>query len=216
VRRASAILLAVSCLVIAACSVSPAAHSAAPALPRSPARVTFVEHASSRARRLAVAAQQLVGVIRHYDASYVRLKYPGGDVPLDRGACADLVVRSFRGIGIDLQVRVHEDMSAHFSAYPQRWGLSRPDSNIDQRRVPNLAAYFSRTGKALAVTSDPTDYWPGDIVTWDLGNGGHIGIVSTRPAPDGTRYCVVHMLGSGVRVADELLAWKITGHYRPL
>ena len=82
-----------------------------------------------------------------YDGSYRRIGYPGGDVPGNVGVCTDVVIRSYRVMDIDLQQRVHEDMSAHFSAYPDLWGLSRPDTNIDHRRVPNLQVFF-KIGRA--------------------------------------------------------------------
>src|SRR3954463_12821226 len=93
---------------------------------------------------IADAALAQVGVTINYDPAYVQLRYPGGDVPRDRGVCSDVVVRAFRAIGVDLQAAVHEDMRAHFGAYPRMWGLRAPDANIDHRRVPNLMAFFSR------------------------------------------------------------------------
>ena len=218
-RRALAIASVFVALALAACSTPPtflsdlSHHSNATLDPRP---IAFVDHASRRARKLASAAQGQVGKTVHYDAAYVTLAYPGGDVPIDRGVCSDVVVRAFRSLGVDLQVEVHKDMSAHFSAYPHLWGLTRPDASIDHRRVPNLQAYFRRRGKALAVTHVGSDYWPGDIVTWSLGGPVHIGIVSTIPAPDGTRYCMVHNIGAGTQVEDVLFTYRITGHYRPL
>lgn len=47
-----------------------------------------------------------------YDPSYFELDYPAGDVPSDVGVCADVVIRSFRAIGLDLQSQIHEDMSS--------------------------------------------------------------------------------------------------------
>src|SRR5215813_87663 len=86
-------------------------------------------------------------VTTRYDPSYVRIKYPNGDVPIDRGACTDVIVRAFRKAGIDLQKDVHEDMASNFGVYPHRWGLNAPDTNIDHRRVPNLMKYFERKNK---------------------------------------------------------------------
>ncbi|HYX41615.1 MAG TPA: DUF1287 domain-containing protein, partial [Pyrinomonadaceae bacterium] len=106
-----------------------------------------------------------------YDAAYYQIAYPNGDVPEDRGACTDEVVRAYRAVGVDLQREVHEDMQANFAAYPQRFGLAQPDTNIDHRRVPNLMTFFARKGQQLTITNSPADYAPGDIVTWDLGQG---------------------------------------------
>jgi uncharacterized protein len=150
-----------------------------------------------------------------YDPSYVRLDYPGGDVPLDRGVCSDVVVRAFRKAGVDLQKEVHEDMTRAFAVYPKKWGLAGPDANIDHRRVLNLMTFFERKGKALPVTAAGADYQPGDVVSWDLGEGlTHIGIVTNQWSETSENYLIAHNIGSGVRVEDVLFSWHITGHYR--
>ena len=150
-----------------------------------------------------------------YDGTYRAIDYPGGDVPDDIGVCADVVIRAYRAVGIDLQVEVHEDMAANFSAYPDKWGLTRPDPNIDHRRVPNLETFFRRKGKVLPVTDDPDDYRPGDLVTWVLPGGlPHIGIVTDRRSLLGRRPLVVHNIGRGPKLEDRLFDFPITGHYR--
>lgn len=154
-------------------------------------------------------------VTRSYDPSYVVLKYPGGDVPEATGVCADVVVRAFRASGVDLQRLLHEDMQANFEAYPKKWGLKKPDSNIDHRRVYNLMRLFERQHKDVAISFDPQDYKPGDIVTWDLGQGqGHIGIVTQLRTDDGARPLIGHNVGYGTNIQDVLYAWPIIGHYR--
>ena len=164
----------------------------------------------------AEAARAQVGITTGYDPAYRRLDYPGGDVPAGTGVCCDVVVRALRSAhGFDLQKEVHEDMRAHFAAYPKKWGLKKPDSNIDHRRVPNLQAFFQRRGWSVAVAKSAAAYRPGDIVTWDLGNGlVHIGVVSDRQAASGTPL-VVHNIGRGAQEEDVLFSWEITGHYRP-
>jgi uncharacterized protein YijF (DUF1287 family) len=166
--------------------------------------------------RVLEAAHAQVGVTRYYDGSYVRLAYPGGDVPADRGVCTDVVIRALRAAGLDLQKLVHEDMRRNFAAYPRHWGLARPDRNIDHRRVPNLETWARRAGHALPVGTDPAAYRPGDLVSWRLPNGlPHIGLVSDRLAPDGSgRWLVVHNIGAGTRVEDVLFAWPPVGHFR--
>ena len=150
-----------------------------------------------------------------YDPSYVGLDYPGGDLPLKTGVCADVVVRAFRKAGIDLQKEIHDDMTRARSVYPRKWGTGRPDSNIDHRRVLNLMTYFVRRGKAVPITSKREDYLPGDIVTWDLSSGvEHIGIVVNTWSDVEKGYMIVHNIGAGARNEDVLLNWKITGHYR--
>ena len=152
-----------------------------------------------------------------YDPAYVRIPYPGGDVPPDTGVCTDEIIRSYRAVGIDLQKEVHEDMVQNFSVYPRnwRWLLARPDPNIDHRRVPNLMVFFQRKGQPLPISSHIEDYSPGDLVTWDLGGGvPHIGIVVDRKSSQTGRYLIVHNIGQGPKMEDVIFNWKITGHYR--
>lgn len=166
---------------------------------------------------IVAAAQAQVGVTRRYDPSYQILKYPGGDVALDRGVCTDVVVRALRSARrLDLQQLLHEDIRAHWDAYPhqRRWRLTRPDPNIDHRRVPNLMVYFQRAGFALKPGRDAASYLPGDIVAWDLGRGIlHIGIVSDLESAAGVPL-IVHNIGAGAREEDILFRYTIIGQYR--
>lgn len=152
-----------------------------------------------------------------YLSDYVRIPYPGGDVPADTGVCTDEIIRSYRSVGVDLQKEVHEDMLQNFVAYPnqRRWRLAHTDSNIDHRRVPNLMVFFGRKGQTLPITDRAEEYSPGDLVTWDLGRGvPHIGIVVDQKARRSGRYMVVHNIGEGPKMEDVLFNWKITGHFR--
>ncbi|WP_340200830.1 DUF1287 domain-containing protein [Ascidiimonas sp. W6] len=149
-----------------------------------------------------------------YDGSYFSLAYPNGDVPAGKGVCTDVVIRAYRKLGIDLQKEVHEDMKANFAAYPKNWGLKTTDKNIDHRRVPNLMKFFERHGKVLPITTNASDYKPGDIVSWDLGRGlTHIGIVVDRKSTSSNQYLIVHNIGAGQVLQDCLFDFKITGHY---
>lgn len=161
---------------------------------------------------LARAAARQVGVTTLYDPSYVRLAYPNGDVPMERGVCADVIIRAFRALGVDLQVEVHQDMKKAFSAYPRNWGLRSPDRNIDHRRVPNLMKYFDRKGKSLSLESA---YEPGDVVAWRLPQGlHHIGVMAEERVPGTDRFFVIHNIGAGTRREDILHEFEIIGHYR--
>ncbi len=166
---------------------------------------------------LVESARKQVGVTLAYDPAYVAIDYPGGDVPRERGVCTDVVVRALRDAHhVDLQKLVHEDMKAHFSAYPQRWGLKRPDRNIDHRRVPNLQVFFQRRLGAipLAAEPDPGAFLPGDIVTCTVPpNLPHIMIVSDRKTADGVPL-VIHNIGRGAREEPVLFSFPLTGHYR--
>ena len=171
--------------------------------------------ASASATGLVDAARSQVGVTLSYDPRYERLAYPGGDVPLERGVCTDVVVRAYRKLGADLQVLVHQDMKQAWDVYQKkgRWQMKAPDRNIDHRRVPNLATFFGRHGSSLPVSNDGGNYKPGDIVTWMLpGNLTHIGIVSDRQA--GGVPLVIHNIGAGTREENILFAYPVTGHYR--
>ncbi len=179
------------------------------------ALVAYAQQDAGFGTRLAAAALERTAHQVRYDGSYRRIPYPSGDVPDDVGVCTDLIIRAYRTLGVDLQRQVHEDMSVRFDAYPPSWGLTRPDPNIDHRRVPNLARFFRRHGQALAVTADGDDYAPGDLVTWLLdGRLPHIGIVSDRRSADGERPLIVHNIGRGPELQDMLFDYPITGHYR--
>lgn len=172
-------------------------------------------NASPALKRTLEGAIEQVGQTFYYDPAYVQLDYPGGDVPMERGVCTDVVVRAFRKGGVDLQKEVHEDMKHAFDVYPTKWGLSKPDSNIDHRRVPNLQTYFKRLGKEVPITRAADDYKPGDVVSWDLAGGvDHIGIVTNLWSPATKNYLIAHNIGGGARIENVLFSWQITGHYR--
>jgi len=162
----------------------------------------IVEGAKERARRAA-----------RYDASYRGIAFPMGDVPDDRGACTDVLIRSLRAAGIDLQELIHRDMSRDFSAYPRLWGLSAPDPNIDHRRAPNQMCYLRRHWVTLGTDPDGGDWQPGDLVYWRLPAGPlHCGVVGDRRGPSG-RLMVVHNLRV-CREEDCLGRWPIVAHFR--
>lgn len=167
------------------------------------------------ANELVEAARDQIGKTVAYDPGYQALDYPGGDIPIDRGVCTDVVIRALRqAYKIDLQQLVHEDMKDNFSQYPKNWGLSRPDKNIDHRRVPNLKLFFKRKGWALAVSDQAADYKAGDLVTCTVPpNLPHIMMVSDRKSWRGVPF-VIHNIGLGTREEDRLFEFDITGHYR--
>lgn len=189
------------------------------------AAIAWLSAANAQDMGNAVAVKKLVGAAldrtRHrvtYTGAYRRIPYPRGDVPAATGVCTDVVIRAYRAaFGVDLQQRVHEDMRRSFRTYPNHWGLTRPDPNIDHRRVPNLRVFFTRHGATLPVTRRPGDYRPGDLVTWRVnGSLPHIGIVTDRRSADGMRPMIVHNIGAGPQLEDMLFDYPITGHYRYL
>ena len=170
---------------------------------------------SPRVEKVVAAANAQIGVTLSYDPAYTALKYPMGDVPLERGVCTDVIIRAFRAVSTDLQVLVHEDMRRAWSAYPKLWGLSRPDSNIDHRRVPNLEVFMQRQGKQIKLSNNGLDYKAGDVVTWTLPSGRlHIGLVSKQLDTTKQRPLIVHNIGSGAQLEDILFAWKLRMRFR--
>lgn len=154
-----------------------------------------------------------------YDGSYYSIAYPGGDVPANVGVCTDVIIRSYRATGVDLQRLVHEDMASNFDAYPSKriWGLEKPDTNIDHRRVPNLQVFFARHGTEIPLTGNAETFLPGDIVSWMLpGNLPHIGIVTDQFDPASGNPLVVHNIGAGPKLENMLFSYELTGHYRYL
>lgn len=152
-----------------------------------------------------------------YDPGYFSIAYPNGDIPEGKGVCTDVIIRTYRKVGIDLQKEVHEDMKTNFSSYPKIWGLKTTDKNIDHRRVPNLMTYFKRKGAELPISDKAKDYLPGDVVCWNLGGAvTHIGIVVDKISRDGKRNLIVHNIGGGQVLEDCLFTYKIIGHYRHL
>lgn len=173
-------------------------------------------HLALAENNLVAAATERLNHFVIYDGSYKSIAYPNGDVDKNKGVCTDVVIRSYRSLGIDLQKRVHEDMKKNFSTYPQIWGLKKPDSNIDHRRVPNLEKFFQKNGTSLKISDDSKTYQPGDLVTWRLPNNlPHIGIVSNiHSDKDPNRYKIIHNIGWGPKLDDMLFEYKIVGHFR--
>lgn len=202
----------------AGCSANGGKVSADQPKSRPPARENWTRRPlsnNSQIKSLVDSAFEQSTQTVEYDSSYTKLAYPNGDVPMSRGVCADVIVRAFRSAGVDLQKEVHEDMTRHFASYPSRWAARRPDSNIDHRRVPNLMKLFDRRNWSVAITRNRADYYPGDVVAWELDNKLlHIGLVTDAVSGDSSNYLVAHNIGYGTKIEDVLMSWKIIGHYR--
>jgi len=167
--------------------------------------------------KLSDAAISIIDPSIDYDPSYFKIDYPNGDIPKNKGVCTDVIIRSYRKLGIDLQKEVHEDMLENFSDYPnlKKWGMIKTDTNIDHRRVPNLEVFFERKGEKLPLSQNPKDYKTGEIVTWIINNKlPHIGIVTNKKSRDGKRNLIVHNVGHGQVLEDCLFKYKIVGHFK--
>ena len=175
---------------------------------------TINDDVSDFRKKLPNKALSIIDASVRYTPDYVSISYPNGDVPAETGVCTDVVIRSYRKLGIDLQKEVHEDMRANFSIYPKNWGATKPDTNIDHRRVPNLETFFSRKGKKLQVTQNPDDYKTGAIVTWMINDKlPHNGIVTNKLSKDGKRRLIIHNVGGGQVLEDCLFKYTIVGHF---
>jgi uncharacterized protein len=197
---------------------APALLTAASGFSRAQVPTVAAPPLTTATAKLIAAAQAQIGVTTRYNPAYERLAFPGGDVPIERGVCTDVVVRAYRAaFNADLQALIHTDMKAAFSAYPRTWGLTVPDTNIDHRRVLNMQVFFRRKGATLPVPTIATEWQPGDLVTQTLPNGRpHIGIVSDKRHPESGRLLVIHNIGGGTEASDILALFKPVGRYRYL
>ena len=169
----------------------------------------------SRGDLIAIAALKRTLADVTYDESYHSIDYPGGDIPAQLGRESDVIVRSFREVGLDLQKAVHEDMKENFRLYPQIYGAAGPDHNTDHRRVPNLQRWFNRNATELGKSRDAADYEYGDVVAWFLSSRKtHIGIVVPGPGDLSHEKWVVHNIGAGPVWDDALFKHQVIGHYR--
>ena len=167
--------------------------------------------------QLSDAAISIVDGSIDYDPAYFSIKYPNGDVPKNKGVCTDVIIRAYRKLNIDLQKEVHDDINANFSKYPnlKKWGLKKPDTNIDHRRVPNLEVFFARKGQKLPVSNNADDYKTGELVSWMIGKKyPHIGIITNKKSSDGKRPLLVHNVGNGQLLEDCLFDYEIVGHFK--
>ena len=190
-----------------------------------PLSLSFAENDFSS--KLVAAALERTQEQVTYDPTYFSISYPNGDIPKDKGVCTDVIIRSYRAVGIDLQKEVHEDMKENFSKYPKTWGLNKTDKNIDHRRVPNLQVFLKRKGQSLPISDKIADYKPGDLVTWNIAHAWkskhsaiktvpHIGIVTNQISTSTKRPLIVHNIGQGPKLEDVLFNFDVTGHYRYL
>lgn len=147
-----------------------------------------------------------------YDASYMVLAFPGGDVPSDQGACTDLVIRALRNAGLDLQLFMHIDIQENSEYY----GIQYPDPNIDHRRAVNQMLFFDcyLESLTLEVIGQEKEWQYGDIVYWRTNDDLHTGIISDKRNSRDVPLVIHNSVGRGAREEDVLLRWEIVGHYR--
>lgn len=213
VRRRLGWIVAIGLLLIGAVELGTGNHFSALPTPR---RKPLTGPRAQLAQKIVEGARAEVERHVRYDASYQRLPYPGGDVPADRGACTDVLVRALRHAGFDLQQLIHEDMRRRFRRYPQKYGLRSPDPSIDHRRASNHVVFLRRYGRELprATQGPGAETWqPGDLVYWGEDSAPwHCGVISDRLNAEGLPL-VIHNVG-GASEADVLTMDRIAGHFR--
>ena len=148
-----------------------------------------------------------------YDGSYRQIDYPNGDVPAHIGVCTDVIIRSYRAAGVDMQVLIYEDVKNDLSYYyPIRYkrGTAKVDSNIDHRRVHIIRKFLDKNYPDTRLKSTD-EYKPGDIIIW--GNW-HVGILIDEKVPGTDRYYGVHNIGAGPEKSDFYYDEEKLDHYR--
>lgn len=165
-------------------------------------------------QQIAGAAIQRTTQEVSYDNTYYRLAYPMGDLPSNKGMNTDLIIRSLRKAGLDLQQEIHEDISQHFDQYPQLWNQLEPDSNIDHRRIENIQRYLTRHHKANSTSRSSSDYAIGNIVIWRLPKGKlHIGVVVPGPGIHENEKWVVHNINGSPQWENSLFDYHVVGNF---
>lgn len=140
-----------------------------------------------------------------YKSRYYETGYPDDGY----GVCTDVVAYALKNAGYDLQALVDADIRE----YPEEYGITTPDKNIDFRRVRNLKVFFSRNAVKLTTNVSETEQWQGgDIVIFEK----HIGIVSDRRNKNGVPYVIHHNEPWQTAYEQDVLEKRtdIVGHYR--
>ena len=149
-------------------------------------------------------ARAYIATRPEYKSAY----YAGGYPPEGEGVSTDVIWKAFAGAGYDLKAMVDADIAAAPEAYP---AITKPDPNIDFRRVRNLKIFFERHAQVLTCDINDISQWQaGDVVVFAK---GHIGIVSDKRDFWGHTWIIHHGSGNGAE-EDAISRDKVTGHYR--
>lgn len=139
-----------------------------------------------------------------YDGKY----FEGGYPPDNIGVCSDLIWRAFKNARYCLRDMVDKDIRLNKTAYPN---ISRPNKDIDFRRVRNLDIFFKR--HVASLTTDPNDitkWQAGDIIVY---KNNHIAVASDKRNKNGLIY-IIHNYGQYNFEENALKSNEIIGHYR--
>jgi len=153
---------------------------------------------------LCEGAQKYIVTKPKYKSEY----YAGGYPNDGYGVCTDVIWHAFQDAGYDLKNMVDSDITAHLNEYTS---ISKPDPNIDFRRVNNLEIFFQRNADKLTTSfKNPEDWQAGDIVIFP----NHIGICSDKRNKKGIPFLIHHGNNKGAREANDIPHLKVVGHYR--
>ena len=199
------------CLLVAV-AISPPSLSVAAQRPhqRDSATISPAQQEHSFIQALIAGAREEVRRKPLYKSAY----YAGGFPPETEGVCTDLLWRAFAFAGYDLKKRMDADIRKHTTAYPR---ISKPDPNIDFRRVPNQTVFFRRHAETLTTRIDTANmaaWQPGNIVVFT--NPDHIAILSDKRNAKGFPL-LLHNQGPFATEEDDFAAWYsqgIVAHFR--
>ena len=148
---------------------------------------------------------------------YKSAYYAGGYPPETEGVCTDVIWRALKNAGYDLKSALDKDISGNLKDYAN--SVTKPDPNIDFRRVKNQHVFLKKFAQNL--TMDVIPYNKDNLVQWQRGDivvlPEHIAIISDKRRKDGVPY-IIHNAVTYPMEEDKLLKWatekKIIGHFR--
>ncbi len=148
---------------------------------------------------------------------YKSAYYAGGYPPETEGVCTDVIWRALKNAGYDLKSAIDKDISGNLKDYAN--SVTKPDRNIDFRRVKNQHVFLKKFTQNL--TTDVIPYDKDNLVQWQRGDivvlPEHIAIISDKRRKDGVPY-IIHNASTYPMEEDKLLKWatekKIIGHFR--
>ena len=143
--------------------------------------------------------------------------YAGGYPPETEGVCTDVIWRALKNTGYDLKSAIDKDISGNLKDYAN--SVTKPDRNIDFRRVKNQYVFLKKFTQNL--TTDVIPYDKDNLLQWQRGDivvlPEHIAIISDKRRKDGVPY-IIHNASTYPMEEDKLLKWatekKIIGHFR--
>ncbi len=140
---------------------------------------------------------------------YYSRYYKGGYPNDNRGVCTDIIWYSFKYAGINFKMKIDEDIRKNLKEYKT---ITKPDPNIDFRRVRNIKIFLDRNAISLTTNLEEKEMWqPGDIIIYNTDQ--HIAILSDKKNEQNLPY-ILHFNQEGAKEEDKIYKAEITSHYR--